>query len=82
LFARKKLVQRKRGTPPTPSYDRTAAEAWLELAAADIRDLKRRGVPVEAAIDRVARERKLDPMTLNNYFRGRRASSRKMKKRR
>src|SRR4051812_14626429 len=36
LFMRKKLVARKRGTPPTPSYGRTMANAWLETIIAPV----------------------------------------------
>lgn len=82
LFQRKRLTGRKRGTPATPSYDRTIAEALLDLAHEDIRDLVQQGSLTEDAIVSVARERGVSAGTLADSFQGKRGSSNRMKRRR
>jgi hypothetical protein len=82
LFERKRLVARKRGTPLTPSYDRTAAEGLLELGVARVHELVRRGALIADAIERAAKQYKIPRDILDNARRSARGRTRAMKKRR
>lgn len=90
LFARKKFRRvGARGRHPVPSYERTTAEALLELAEQKVVDLVTQdGVPYDDALARATDEmslltgREFSSLTLDNYINGKRGSTHRMKKRR
>jgi hypothetical protein len=67
--------------PRTPAYDRTAAEAMLDWAVGRVRDYVENGMSVKDALAKAASAGVPEPILADRYA-GRRASSRRMKKRR
>ena len=82
LFKRKRLVSRKGGTAATLSYDRSPAEALLEQAATQVKDLINQRVSVAKAVSRVALQRGIPEETLASFVQGKRGASRRLESRR
>ncbi|HEX2448006.1 MAG TPA: hypothetical protein VHK26_07455 [Methyloceanibacter sp.] len=58
--------KKRKHRPATPAYDRTDAEALLEIAKEDVRDRVKSGMSVKDALEEVARARQLPFSTLEN----------------
>ena len=67
--------------PRTPAYDRTAADAALELAVRRVRDYKSGGMGIERALERVSTEHSIPLEVLGNAYEGRRGSTNRAKRR-
>lgn len=72
----------KRGGRKTPLYGQTYAEWRISEALAEVRRMVSEGMANENAINAVATDRDLHLTTLRNAFNGRRASTRRDRKRR
>jgi len=80
LLARHQL-KKKRGAESVPAYDRTDAEAMLELAIKDVRE-RESGISVKDALEKASKSRGIPHELLSSAYRGSRSSTRRMKKRR
>jgi hypothetical protein len=82
-------LKKPRGRSRTPAYNRTDKVAILEMAADNVRELQKKGdntnkkpMSFSAAVDWAAEFYDVSPGTLEEFCRGKYASSRRMKKRR
>jgi hypothetical protein len=64
----------------TPLYDRTWAEAKLLMAKDRVRELVRAGTSVAEALEQVAKAEDIPFTTLENHYKGRRGSTRRMRR--
>jgi hypothetical protein len=77
----KLIIIKKRGGQSTPSYDMTDAEKTISLAIGKVRE-REKGASVAAALAAASKQFGIPDETLENAYYGRRASSRRMAKRR
>ncbi len=81
----RRMFARRNGRPRTPSYSSTPRDAFLSAAMIEVRDLvnaRTNPKTVSAAVEEVAKAQGIPVETLENAYKGKSASTRRIQKRR